>query len=273
MNATRDRNLWEQILLADEINQAYFAVQTRLPGVSLFCAERPDAPEFDVALIYRVPTTEADATLRAIVSFFQERGRSPRIRLSPLSAPMNWARRLRRAGFAETDERLVYFSVPETVRLATNPAVGVERIVSRVDADRFSAIQVVGFDIPPEHRDWDRELVHRHLAAGRHAFYLARFDERGVGAARSIHLPGGVTGMAALATLPEARGRGVGTSLLARMVADARVAGSSLIFGTVISNSYAAGMYQRLGFMRLFRTWTYAADSRPGVIGAADVTR
>jgi ribosomal-protein-alanine N-acetyltransferase len=273
MKATRDRNLWEQILLADEIHQAYFAEQTRLPGVSLFCAERPDASEFDVALIYRVPIADADATLRAIVSFFQERGRSPRIRLSPLSAPMDWARRLRRAGFAETDERLVYFSVPETVRLATNPAVGVERIVSRVDADRFSAIQVVGFDIPPEHRDWDRELVHRHLAAGRHAFYLARFDERGVGAARSIHLPGGVTGMAALATLPEARGRGVGTSLLARMVADARVAGSSLIFGTVISNSYAAGMYQRLGFLRLFRTWTYAADSRPGVIGAADVTR
>ena len=65
--------------------------------------------------------------------------------------------------------------------------------------------------------------------------------------------------MAALATLPEARGRGVGTSLLARMVDDGRRAGSRMIFGAVIPGTYPAAMYGRLGFVHLFETRAFAA--------------
>jgi ribosomal protein S18 acetylase RimI-like enzyme len=259
MGATENFNLWEQVLRSDEVNLAYFAARADVPGAVLFCAERDDAPEFDVATIYRVPSGDADATLRTIIDFFQVRGRQPRIRLSPMSSPADWPDRLQRAGFAETEERFDYIFVPETLQLPGNPAVRMERAVSQEDADRFSAIQVAGFDLPVQHHTWDQAMARRHLAAGQHNLYLAWLDGRAVGTGRSIHLSGGITAMAALATLPEARGRGVGVTVLWQMIQDARSAGSRVIFWSVIPSSYAAGMYSRLGFVTLFQTRSFEA--------------
>jgi ribosomal protein S18 acetylase RimI-like enzyme len=259
MDATENFNLWEQVLRSDEVNWAYFGARADVPGAVLFCAERDDAPEFDVATIYRVPSGDADATLRTIIDFFQVRGRQPRIRLSPMSSPADWPDRLQRAGFAETEERFDYIFVPETLQLPGNPAVRMERAVSQEDADRFSAIQVAGFDVPVQHHTWDQALARRHLAAGQHNLYLAWLDGRAVGTGRSIHLSGGITAMAALATLPEARGRGVGVTVLWQMIQDARSAGSRVIFWSVIPSSYAAGMYSRLGFVTLFQTRSFEA--------------
>ena len=270
MGATVMFTLWEQILRSDEANLAYFAARTELPGAVLFCAERADAPEFDVALIYRVSPVDADTTLRTIIDYFRMRGRFPRIRLSPMSAPADWPDRLRREGFAETDERFDYILVPETLHVTTNPDVRIGRAASLEEADRFSAIQVAGFDIPVEHQAWDQALVRRHLATGQHNFYLAWLDGRAVGAGRSIHLAGGVTAMAALATLPATRGRGVGTSILGQMIEDARLAGSRVICGAVIPGSYAARMYKRLGFVTLFQTRSFGMADAQGVTLHAD---
>lgn len=270
---TANDALWERMLRADESNHAYFAVRAELPGVALFCAERDDAPEFDVALIYRVSADDCDVTLRAIADHFCQRGRRPRLRLSPVSAPSDWSDRLERAGFVEAGERFVYFSAPRSLHLPTSPAVRVVRAVTAEDGDLFSAIQVIGFAIPPAHQDWDCQLAQRHLAAGQHAFYLAWLDGRPVGAARSIHLPGDITAMAALATLPDACGRGVGTSLLARMIEDAWIAGSRVTFGAVVLGSYAAGMYARLGFAFHFETRTFFASAGPVVRRQDDAGR
>lgn len=260
---------WEHMLRADEVSLAYFAQRTELPGVTLFCAEREDAPEFDVALLYRVPGTEIEITVPAIAGFYHERGRCPRVRLSPCSSPADWPQRLTRAGFVETDERFVYFSVPPALHLRVNPAVRVARSATSEDADQFSAIQVIGFDIPSAHQEWDRQLARYHLAKGQHTFYLARLEDRVVGGARCIHLPGGMTAMAALATRPDARGQGVGTTLLAHMIADARARKSRIIFGNAIPGSDAAGIYHRLGFTFHFTAVTFAAGGEPLSAGVA----
>ena len=185
---------WEEILRADEANQAYFAERAELPGVALFRAERADAPEFDFALIYRVVQCDADATLKAIDRQFRRWGRRARVRLSSSSTPGDWPQRLQKAGFLETDDRFDYFSVPETVNPSTNPGVSIRRVVSLEDGDMFSKIQVAGFDIPPEHQEWDRALVHRHLASGDFNFYLASLEGRPVGAATDGPLAGRIHG-------------------------------------------------------------------------------
>ena len=131
-------------------------------------------------------------------------------------------------------------------------------MVTPEDADRRSAIQAIGCDLSPPHRVWDRDLTRRHLAAGRRAFYLTSLDERDVGAAGCAPRPGGLTGFYGLTTLPRARGHGVATSLLHRRVADARAAGSTVIFGTAQPGSYAAGLYDRLGFAWHFEVRTFA---------------
>ena len=207
----------------------------------------------------------ADETIQTIADLYRQRGRIPRVRLSPVSTPADWPLLLQQAGFAQTDDRFAYFAVPEKVRLTASAAIRVTRAVSRADADSFSVVQVAGFEIPPQHRVWDRELARRHVGAGRYAFYLAWLDGKAVGAARSVHLPDGVTVLAALATIPEARRHGVGTGLLARMIEDARRIGSSTICGTTIPESYAAGLYSRLGFVHLFEVQTFVASVQPHV--------
>jgi GNAT superfamily N-acetyltransferase len=245
------------IIRADETNFAYFAERTEVPGAVLFCCERAADPEFDVALLYSVTPDTAEMTLQAIVGHFRERGRRPRIRLSPLSAPVDWPERLQRAGFVESSPSLAYFVVPETVRPIANPAVRVERAVSSEDAEHFAAVQVAGFALPSDRLGGERDLARRQMTASRHRLYLASLAGRIVGAARSLRDVHGATGLSALATLPEARGHGVGTALLARMIDDARLAGSDTIFGTLVPGSYAAAMYVRLGFVTLFTTRTF----------------
>lgn len=260
----------EAALRANDANQSWFAARSIAPGVVLFLAERADAPEFDLAMIHQVSLAAPDETLLKVQNFFTERRREVRVRLSPCSTPADWPGRLRRAGFVETDEPLGCFAVPETVLLLTNPAIQVKRVRTLAEADQFSAVQVAGFDLPANHHDWDRTLVRRQLTADRWQLYLGRLDGRSVGAARGLHLPGGVTSLAALATLPGARGLGVGTSLLARMIADARRAGSRLIVGDFVPGSTAARWYWRIGFRPLFRLRTFAAITSTAVTGRRD---
>ena len=250
-------SLSESILRWDEMNIAYFGECRAVPGMTICRAERADAPDFDVAMIYAVPVAAADATLETVVSRFRGRGRTPRVRLGPGSRPRDWPRRLATAGFVETTERLRFFVVPPTARLFSHPAVRVERVVSPRDGTRFAAVQAEGFDLPREHRQWERELVQRRLMDDVYQFYLASRDGRVVGAARSARVARVATGLAALTTLREARGRGVATSLLARMIDDARGAGSRTIFGATVPGSDAARLYERLGFVSIFETRTF----------------
>jgi GNAT superfamily N-acetyltransferase len=252
-----NRTLAEQIIRADEINLEYFATRTDLPGATLFTAERADAPEFDLALIHRVAPETAGAVLAAIIRHFRIHNRRPSVRLTDCSEPWNWADLLRSAGFVETAERFDYIVLPEVDWPPDDPSLVIDRAVTPDDADRFSAIQVAGFDLEIEHHEWDRVLAQRHLAAGRHHFYLASVGGKPVGSARSIHLPGGFAGLSALATIPEARGHGVGTALLRRMAGDARAEGNTTLFGVVRTESYAARYYERIGWLPIAAARTF----------------
>jgi predicted GNAT family acetyltransferase len=248
---------WERVLRAEEIDQTYYADRSQLPGVTVFTSQRADAPEFDLAVVYRVPTGDADAVLAAVVRHLRERGRRPRVRLTPLSTPRDWPERLRRHGFVEVAERHVFIELPVTARLPANPEVVVRRATSPEDADLFSTILVAGYEVPAVHQEWDRMLARRHLAAGGRSFYLAWLDGQAVGAASSVHHASGVTSLYVLTTLPVARRHGVATSLLARMAGDARSAGSRAVFGVTDPAGGAIELYERLGFVRLFETRTF----------------
>jgi GNAT superfamily N-acetyltransferase len=270
MNAPPSLELWEHLMRADEANLAYFAERTSMPGVTIFKSERPDAPEFDVAIIYRPPGVDSGATMRDILDTIRAGGRNLGIRLGPVAELTGWPLRLRRSGFAASAAGIVYFELPKELKLAGNPAIAVRQAMSRKDADAFSAIQAAGFELSASHAEWERDLARRHVAAGSHRFYLALRHGRPVGAVRCIHLPEGTTAFAALATVPEARRRGVATRLLARIVEDACHAGSTTITGTTVPGTGAAAMYARLGVTSRFCAPTF---QRPISSNAAQESR
>lgn len=258
MAATLDADLHARILRADEANFAYFAERAELPGVVLFSVPRAPMPEFEVASIGSVESGAAGSTLRAIERYFQDRDRPPRIRLGPSFLPHDWPARLRSEGYVEIGDSPEYFVVPPDAPLRPPPDVRVVRATSPEDAVRFAEMQIAGFALPQTDLAWERELALRHLSAGIHQFYLATLDGRFVAAARSVRPSPGLCALAALATIPEARGRGAATALLAHMATTARARGDETVFGTTLPGSYAAGLYHRLGFTTLFCTRTFA---------------
>lgn len=257
MAATLDADLHAHILRADEANFAYFAERAKLPGAVIFSVPRAPMPEFEVAFIGSVQPGAAGSTLRAIERHFRRRARIPRIRLSPVSRPHDWPTRLRSEGYVEIGDSPAYFLVPPEAPLRPPPDVRVVRATSPEDAVRFAEMQIAGFALPQTDLAWERELALRHLSAGTHQFYLAALDGRFVAAARSVRASPGLCALAALATIPEARGRGAATALLAHIATTARSRGDETVFGTTLPGSVAAGLYQRLGFTTLFCTRTF----------------
>lgn len=252
---TTDRRLWRQVLRGDALMQEYFAAPTDLGGARLLCCDRAD--EFNLALVDDVPAAEADAALAAIVRHCRARGATPRVRLTPFSAP-DWPTRLAAAGFVETDERRRFWLVPNAVRLAAHPEIVVGRVTTPAEADEFSAIQAAGFGFPPEHEGWDRRLARRGLATGSVWYYLGRVGGRAVGAGAVVPLTNGAVGLWGLATLPAARQAGVGTAVFRRMIEDARSAGDGPVFFTTARDNPIGAVYERLGCRPLFTTSTFA---------------
>jgi len=72
----------------------------------------------------------------------------------------------------------------------------------------------------------------------------------GVLAAGSHQPSGGVSELMGIGTLPQARGRGIGTALTARLVEDARARGARLAFLSAADDDVAR-LYMRVGFHRV----------------------
>ena len=110
----------------------------------------------------------------------------------------------------------------------------------------FKEAFVTGFEVP----DWAGQAwVDATLAFGIGAtpwqMYVGRLDGRPV-ASNMLFIGAGVAGVFGVATLPEARGRGIGAAITLAAYADARDQGfhHGVLFGTELG----APVYRRIGF-------------------------
>ncbi|MEU4197268.1 GNAT family N-acetyltransferase [Kribbella sp. NPDC026611] len=169
------------------------------------------------------------------------------VRLVPWSGD-GWEERLLRAGFEPTHV-LVHMEAP-VEGAADEPLVAV---ASDAEAADFAEVQAAAF-LDPEEADydwWRKEFVERAVQNYREqALYLLRVD--GHPAATTLVLrTGPVTGVYAVATKPQYRGRGLATRLLGQARRDA--AGGRLTL-QVVEGSDAERLYLSLGFRCAFRS-------------------
>ena len=134
---------------------------------------------------------------------------------------------------------------------ASVPPTGAEgavhvRTIGPGDVDVFSDVLLRGHGVP-EHEHELARAGQRHWAGlPGTSLYLATLDGRPAGAA-VLRLGDGIGYLANAATLPEMRGRGCQTALLARRIADASAAGCELVAGQATFGSSSQRNMQRMG--------------------------
>jgi ribosomal protein S18 acetylase RimI-like enzyme len=211
----------------------------------------PEAPfaRFNHVSRIRVSEEDADDLINACRSFFRTKGLPICcLMVTPATRPANLGARLYRMGFtSETNPVMVWDGTPLP---AASPAVRV------VVAPREQALLV--FELI--RRVFLPNASEKSLAMGRRSVnisyemdavnYIAYWGNRPAGA--GMLLPqGDMAGIYNMCTLPEFRGRGVASAILAAAIADARVRGCQYVGLT--PTSMGRPLYERLGFREVYQ--------------------
>lgn len=178
---------------------------------------------------------------------------SPAIRLAPWSGGSAWDAKLESAGYLRA-ESLVYMELGNPhAAIEKNSTFKITLANDPVATAAFAGIQAESFATgDPGIDDWWRPYFaeqatdnYRHPAQ---RFYLGWDIARPVTTTLAIRTRG-MTGIYAVATLPDHRRRGVSAAVLDRARLDAVESGHSRIVLQAMVGSYAERYYTKLGFL------------------------
>ncbi len=224
-------------------------VFTGAPSQSLNCVVRA-----------RFEESEADAWIRETHDYFRSKGVPMIWWVSPFSKPHDLGERLSAYGAERLKDDLPAMAV-ELRRLNDSASPPRELVIEHVtDAEglrRFTDAFAAGAGAPDEMR---AAFLRMNAGAGygrdcgwRH--YVGMLSGNPVATA-SLHLAGGVAGINAVGTAPQARRLGIGTSVTLAALRYAR--GRGYRIGALKSSQMAYGMYRRMGFEECYKYAIYA---------------
>lgn len=192
------------------------------------------------------PVTAAD--FDTIESFFRSRGGGPIVvDVCPLADPSLWAILAERGyTLAEFEHVLARPTQPGDADIADDPSIAIE-IAMPADALTYSMTLATGFTGQAEPPQWMIDL-------GLHAFripegtrLLAKIDGRVVGAS-GIRVIDKLACFLGMATLPDARGKGVQTAIIRHRIRAAARAGCDVMKADVKPGSQSHRNFERQGF-------------------------
>jgi GNAT superfamily N-acetyltransferase len=203
----------------------------------------------------RLRSEEADRRIEETTAFFEREGVPWGWWVSPLTAPPDIEERLQGRGFHIQEEIPRYAAEIDRVAAGTGPPDGLVTLRVADEADQAEWLDVMA-------RGFVQDEA-RTLALGRAAAsagldpadpwvrFLGRLHGRPVGSSGLI-LAAGLAGIINVATVPDARGRGVGTAMTFAAVREARARGYRV--AVLGASDMAVTLYERLGFHRV--GWT-----------------
>ena len=198
----------------------------------------------------------ADACEQAL-RIFTELGVSPRFHMLPGRFP-EVAGCLSAAGLAHTGFVCSLYGRPSTAEPRAAPGISVRRVATAT-IDGFLDTFMEGFETPVEIREGSKANM-RHWAE-RESFrlFLCEYEGRAAGTG-VLYVDDGIGYLAAAATVPEFRGRGGQTALIARRIEEAVAAGCDLITGQAEFGSTSQHNMERAGLRIAFTkaVWTVA---------------
>lgn len=209
---------------------------------------------------------DLDRNVRRCEDLFRERELRPVFRITPAVDPPDLDAVLERRGYVRRSETAVLIREPAGVSGAPDPAPATRgrpdaelTILESVTPDWLASISKwVG--VPPE-----REPLHRAILEAIRppaAFALLRAGGENVACGLAVREPPWV-GLFDLATAPERRGRGFGTSLVTGLLGWGAAGGAPRAYLQVVAgNDPAIRLYRRLGFREAYPYW-YRVSTEP----------
>jgi ribosomal protein S18 acetylase RimI-like enzyme len=143
----------------------------------------------------------------------------------------------------------------DTSHWKRNSDLRIVRVSNPAEMDVFSHVQAKGF--APDQEDygewhpWLKEANQRNLENKSQTFYIGYLNNEPIGTTLLVE-KNGTAGIYAVATLSEARKQGVGTTLMAEAIVDAKKHACEAVTLQVAQNSYAESLYKKLGFQIRF---------------------
>lgn len=213
---------------------------------------------FNQVYLAKLSPEAAEDTIEEVLSNFETRALTFEWSILPGTEPADLPTRLRKHGFVfEGDKPSMTIDLK---RLTANPSPPAKFLIRKVESDEdlqvFMHVTVRAFEV--SNRDHGVFLdILRSLGVGsgsRYECYLGILNGQPV-ATSMLFRTGGVAGVYWVGTVPEGRGRGVGTQMTMKPLIDARIAG--LDIATLQATSMGEPVYRGIGFEDCFRFGVY----------------
>ena len=219
-----------------------------IPGVQGRWSPLVAHPFSNLVGVATLNNDSADSTIRQVYEFFAGDGRAFGWLVGPESTPGDLPRRLEAAGIAKIHDGAGMALTDLSLPIHENPAVHVRRATPDDTADVIR-LYTEAYPIPETFSEiWDKLIV----AAGGYN-YLAFMDgvESPVSVASMYYMSDApIVALQGAATLPDYRGRGTYTALMAKRLADARAEGMEAAVLQAI-RATSAPICAKLGFSEI----------------------
>ena len=207
-------------------------------------------PEFEIGLNFacRIRTDEAriEQLIDDVCEWFHSRDVAPHFRVSPLTRPNNLAQILERRKFVCNERETQMVLEGKDTESPTNPRIAIETAKAD-DLEKCVTIQHHAFGGTGHPSPTMIKMTRASFESGMSTPYVARIDGELVGAG-SLTNWAGVFGIYGVATIETARGQGVATAIVRKMIRDAQARDNAPICLQAETNSSEQRWYERMGF-------------------------
>ena len=202
----------------------------------------------------------ADDVIKIVRDFYVDRKKAFGWVIGPLTTPTDLGRRLNAAGIIKRGETAGMIITDLGFSIKPNPSVRIRKATAD-DIDAVSKVMAQAFPMPEEVSYLLSEVWILYGDRFRSSVYLAFLEgiDEPVACSLMFHNPGqSIVMMTGAATLPDHRGKGIYTSLVASRIADARMEGAEAAAILAMRTS-SAPICRKLGFKEIcsleFYTW------------------
>lgn len=213
---------------------------------------------FNSIMDARIPETQLEHAIQEVIEAAGLRHVPVRWWTGPSTRPVNLDEHLQRAGFTLGDD--APGMAVELARLNEDlhkpEGLSIQLCTSDEEKRRWSQVMGIANEIPEEASFIVDAWADFLIQAGTHAMQPYLAWRHGVPVATCLQfLGGGVTGIYAVATVPEARRKGIGAWVTLYPLLQARELGYRV--GVLESSEMGLGVYQSLGFKAYCRIRSY----------------